>query len=789
MSGSSSAQLSARILLDGAGAVAEMQRVGTVTEREAQRMKRQLDFVNSVVKERALLEAQAGKAAQQAQATIKSAGQSAAQTANAMRMVPAQLSDIATQLAGGQSPFLILTQQGLQMRDMFGGFGPMFRGLTNFISPATVALGAAGLAVTAIAAAFMQAQESATRFVNSLTATGNFAGMTSTRFDQLADSASRFTNSTAGAAREALQALISTGRLGPEALGSALLALLNMQRVTGQTAEELAKNYGRMGDDVAKWAAESNRSMHFMTEAQFRYIKSLQEKGQTERAQVEVYALLAKHHSANAESLGYIEQALKAVKIAASDAWQGLMKFGAPMNTGDRVKDLQRQIGAILDASGGKEPAAETYSAGRIQALRQQLNLIAQKAGAEAAAADAVAKAAAVNDKRIQAIQSPPKPGGGARATGPDAYQRLISDITKYREQSDLMEETTRRVSEADRWASEMKDRLRDSSSRLSPVQEKAVSAAIEAAAANRKQAESVVQQTEAERQFIAVMQADEQRQAAAVDQYLQGSAAVVDSYYEQMRTIGMTAVEIERITALRLLEAEAAKALVVADDDATSKILAAHAKRRASLEEFFEKRKAAEDALKGDASGGVRKGLQEWAEDASNRSAQVANAVKTSMDMATGSIMEFVKTGKFEIGNLVAYIAEQWLQMQIKMFLSDLIFGKGGGGGGGGVLGDVFDIFTGGGGSVPGFASGLSYVPYDGFPAILHEGERVLTRNEARAFRDPGGQPLTQTFYIGQGVTPAQVQMAMTEARRGAVAQAKGEILQSIRRQGAYGQ
>lgn len=34
---------------------------------------------------------------------------------------------------------------------------------------------------------------------------------------------------------------------------------------------------------------------------------------------------------------------------------------------------------------------------------------------------------------------------------------------------------------------------------------------------------------------------------------------------------------------------------------------------------------------------------------------------------------------------------------------------------------------------SKPGFAYGISYVPYNRFPAVLHEGERVLTANQAR--------------------------------------------------------
>ncbi len=44
---------------------------------------------------------------------------------------------------------------------------------------------------------------------------------------------------------------------------------------------------------------------------------------------------------------------------------------------------------------------------------------------------------------------------------------------------------------------------------------------------------------------------------------------------------------------------------------------------------------------------------------------------------------------------------------------------------------------------SASGFAYGLDYVPYDGFPAVLHQGERVLTAGEART-QDSGGINVT---------------------------------------------
>lgn len=41
------------------------------------------------------------------------------------------------------------------------------------------------------------------------------------------------------------------------------------------------------------------------------------------------------------------------------------------------------------------------------------------------------------------------------------------------------------------------------------------------------------------------------------------------------------------------------------------------------------------------------------------------------------------------------------------------------------------------------GYAVGLDYVPYDNFPALLHQGERVLTANEARAQDREGGRQI----------------------------------------------
>ena len=64
------------------------------------------------------------------------ANRSTGQIRQAMQSLPAQFTDVATQLAGGQNPLLILLQQGGQVRDQFGSIGAALRGVGSLLSPA-----------------------------------------------------------------------------------------------------------------------------------------------------------------------------------------------------------------------------------------------------------------------------------------------------------------------------------------------------------------------------------------------------------------------------------------------------------------------------------------------------------------------------------------------------------------------------------------------------------------------------------------------------------------------------
>ncbi|HCI6131456.1 TPA: phage tail length tape measure family protein [Klebsiella variicola subsp. variicola] len=98
--------------------------------------------------------AESRDALEKTQAQLGKTSQSAAQTANAMRMIPAQMTDIVVGLSTGQSPFMVLMQQAGQLKDMFGGIGPAIKGVGTYVmglvNPYSVAAASVGLLTYAV---------------------------------------------------------------------------------------------------------------------------------------------------------------------------------------------------------------------------------------------------------------------------------------------------------------------------------------------------------------------------------------------------------------------------------------------------------------------------------------------------------------------------------------------------------------------------------------------------------------------------------------------------------------
>lgn len=156
------------------------------------------------------------------EAAARRAGISVGQYSAAMRTLPAQFTDIATQLAGGQSPFLILLQQGGQIKDQFGSVKGALTGVGSYVmglaSPFTISAAAVALLTYAIYQNRKEIDEASKLTTSSLGASGDAAERLalnmiaiSDKTGKTIDEVSKMFITTNDGASESIQKLIDVG--------------------------------------------------------------------------------------------------------------------------------------------------------------------------------------------------------------------------------------------------------------------------------------------------------------------------------------------------------------------------------------------------------------------------------------------------------------------------------------------------------------------------------------------------------------------------------------------------
>lgn len=250
---------------------------------------------------------------------------------SAMRMVPAQFTDIITQLAGGQNPFMVALQQGGQLRDSFGGFGNMFKGLAASINPATVALGGLIAGLGAVGKAYYDGSEESQRFSAAVILAGGSAGASADKLLSVADSVGRTTGSWSDA-REAILLFVQSGEVASENYGRFAESVVLQSKATGKSVEDLARVYEEIADDPLKAVVKFSRVYQTLNADVYEQARALVEQGR----QQEAVALVQEKYSDESqqmakrvlENLGAIERGWKAIKDTAAEAWEGLKEIG-----------------------------------------------------------------------------------------------------------------------------------------------------------------------------------------------------------------------------------------------------------------------------------------------------------------------------------------------------------------------------------------------------------------------------------------------------------------------------
>lgn len=180
----------------------------------------------------------------------------------------------------------------------------------------------------------------------------------------------------------------------------------------------------------------------------------------------------------------------------------------------------------------------------------------------------------------------------------------------------------------------------------------------------------------------------------------------------------------------------------------------------------------------------GVSTTLNNYVRSATDAAANVADIINGSFQRIEDALLNFVHTGKLNLKDLFTFMADEYIRQTIRMAISKSILGSGGGGIGS-FIGDLAYVF--GQGSFQ-LANGIDYVPYDGYPATLHEGEKVLTRQQAQADRsgrsDAGTAGPSVVINVASGITHGEFAAMVPQL----VQQIKNQVQWSSRRPGYVG-
>lgn len=275
-------------------------------------------------------------------------GQSAAQTAFAMRMIPAQMTDIIVGLSTGQSPFMVLMQQGGQLKDMFGGIGPAIKGVGTYVmglvNPFTLTFAAVGF----LGLAYYKGTQEQDEFYKSLVLTGNLVGKTS---GQLADMAARVSvaaNSTTGAAASTLNQLVSSGKVAGDSLERVTTAIVKTSEATGIATDKLVGDFNDIAADPVAAITKLNDQYHFLTLATYNQIKALQDEGNQQdaaRVATDAYANAMQQRANDIhQNLGLLESAWDSLGKTAKGAWDAMLNIGREQTLTDKLSTLNENI-------------------------------------------------------------------------------------------------------------------------------------------------------------------------------------------------------------------------------------------------------------------------------------------------------------------------------------------------------------------------------------------------------------------------------------------------------------
>lgn len=316
--------------------------------------------------------------------TVARTGVSAKQSAAALRMLPAQFSDIFVSLQGGQAPLTVFLQQGSQIKDSFGGIGAAAKAMGGYIVGLINPFTLAAAAVAGLGYAYYAGSKEADSYRNALILTGNAAGTNSSAMADMARNVGAVVGTT-GAAAEVLAQLAGSSRIASSGFEEITTAALQMRAATGRAVQETVAEFVEIGKDPVAAAKKLNEQYGFLTAGVYSQIVSLKEQGREQEAirlLTDTYAKTIDTRTKEiTQNLGYVERAWNAVWGASKRAGDAFLNVGRIDGLSQQLEsaeaklaDLEKRAsGNSITAKGAALKAEREQLLGTIQALKDQL--------------------------------------------------------------------------------------------------------------------------------------------------------------------------------------------------------------------------------------------------------------------------------------------------------------------------------------------------------------------------------------------------------------------------------
>lgn len=692
------------------------------------------------------------------------AGLTAGQYSQAMRMLPAQITDVVTSLASGMPIWLVAIQQGGQIKDSFGGISNTFKVLMSYLTPARILIGGVVSTVAALAKAGYDAYDSQRTLQKALIMTGGYAGSSAKEIKSLVDEiAGSSAVATSGQILEVATAVAKTGKFTKDELKTITKATADWVATTGESSEKVIGYFEKIAKDPIKGLAELNESFNFLDKGQLTYIATLEKtKGKIEAVEyaTELFAKMMKDRSDEiAESATPLEKMWIDIKQWASEAWEevGIITLTAGNMIADVVMGVVNQIRLIL-AQGDKMIADFLVSVGNKTSSLPVIGSWFQGVAKEqAAVAKKSAKEISELEQRIAEIDG--------RLSNPAGYRKMIEEQGKFAGKSKEVKEAVSKEAEA------LKDRNKeqkvtiDQGTRLLDQYEQdliALKTQLKVLKEHRDINDKISQQrknlwnTQARFQVLEKeaqrrqLTADERAELANKDKILalREQAAVIGDQITKQEQL----IKREQDAAKFLREQAAAIAKIQAQaqgksdrqasrDAELEQIKSSWLNQGGSLEDqelqaMLAKRQeyyAEEDSLRGNWLAGIKKSWAEYGETVNDINGQIENIGMSALSGLSDQLTEFLTTGKASFKDFASSIIGMIVKMIAQMVVFNTLSGLMPGGGGGSF--SFANMLGGGGKAAKGYANGGytgdggKYEP----KGIVHGGEFVFTKEATK--------------------------------------------------------